>query len=91
MSVDEPKKNKRFCESESLTFPILSDVGGKVSRAYGSALQVPGFGTFANRQTYIIDPSGVLRWDFLDVEGNIAGHSEEVLKKIEELQKGGDN
>ena len=66
---------------------MLSDEGGKVSKAYGTALSIPGFGTFSNRQTYIIDPNGNLRWVFTDVESHIARHSTEVVDKLQELQQ----
>jgi thioredoxin-dependent peroxiredoxin len=58
-----------------------------VSKAYGSALSIPGFGTFSNRQTYLIDPQGNLRWVFVDVESRIARHSAEVLEKLTQLQQ----
>jgi thioredoxin-dependent peroxiredoxin len=85
VSVDPVEKNAQFCSAESLDFFMLSDTGGRVSSAYGSALSVPGFGTFSNRQTYIIDPKGQLRWVFTDVESHIARHSSEVLDKLREL------
>ena len=87
VSVDPVEKNAQFCSDEKLDFYMLSDKGGVVSKAYGSALSVPGFGTFSNRQTYIIDPSGNLRWIFTDVESKIARHSTEVLEKLNELTK----
>ena len=86
VSVDSVEKNAQFCNAEGLDFILLSDMDGKVSKAYGSALSVPGFGTFSNRQTYIIDPSGNLRWVFTDVESHVARHSAEVLEKLDELQ-----
>ena len=86
VSVDSVEKNAQFCSSEGLDFVLLSDLGGKVSKAYGSALSIPGFGTFSNRQTYIIDPSGNLRWVFTDVESHVPRHSAEVLEKLQELQ-----
>jgi peroxiredoxin Q/BCP len=86
VSVDPVEKNAQFCSSEGLDFYMLSDEGGKVSKAYGSALSVPGFGTFSNRQTYIIDPKGNLRWVFTDVESHIPRHSQEVLEKLTELR-----
>lgn len=86
VSVDSLEKNTQFCNSEGLDFMLLSDVEGKVSKSYGSALSVPGFGTFSNRQTYIIDPSGNLRWVFTDVESHVSRHSTEVLEKLTELQ-----
>jgi peroxiredoxin Q/BCP len=85
VSVDPVEKNAQFCSAEGLDFYLLSDQGGKVSKAYGSALSIPGFGTFSNRQTYIIDPKGNLRWVFTDVESHIPRHSTEVLEKLTEL------
>lgn len=86
VSVDPVEKNAQFCAEEKLNFYMLSDKGGLISKKYGSALSVPGFGTFSNRQTYIIDPKGQLRWIFTDVESRIARHSPEVLEKLAELQ-----
>ena len=85
VSVDQPEKNAQFCSAEGLDFYMLSDTGGQVSKLYGSALSIPGFGTFSNRQTYIIDPDGNLRWVFTDVESRIPRHSGEVLEKLQEL------
>jgi peroxiredoxin Q/BCP len=86
VSVDPVEKNAQFCTEEKLDFFMLSDKGGQVSKAYGSALSIPGFGTFSNRQTYIIDPKGELRWIFTDVESRISRHSSEVLEKLNELE-----
>ena len=87
VSVDPVEKNAQFCNEEKLDFFMLSDKGGLVSKKYGSALSIPGFGTFSNRQTYIIDPKGELRWIFTDVESRISRHSGEVLEKLTELEK----
>ena len=65
---------------------MLTDEGGKISKLYGSAISIPGFGSFSNRQTYIIDPKGVLSWVFVDVESRVSRHSKEVLNKLSELQ-----
>ena len=87
VSVDPVEKNAQFCNSENLDFFMLSDSGGQVSKQYGSALSIPGFGTFSNRQTYLIDPKGNLRWIFSDVESHIPRHSEEVLAKLADLEQ----
>ena len=87
VSVDPVEKNAQFCTEEKLDFFMLSDKGGQVSKRYGSALSIPGFGTFSNRQTYIIDPKGELRWIFTDVESKISRHSGEVLEKLIELEQ----
>ena len=86
VSVDPVEKNAQFCQAEALDFILLSDANGIISKKYGSALQVPGFGSFSNRQTYLIDPKGELRWVFLDVESRVPRHSGEVLEKLRELE-----
>lgn len=87
VSVDAVEKNASFCNTEGLDFYMLTDEKGLVSKEYGSSLSIPGFGTFSNRQTYIIDPNGTLKWVFTDVESRVARHSMEVLDKLEQLQK----
>jgi len=87
VSVDPVEKNANFCQKEGLDFYMLTDEGGKTSKLYGSAISIPGFGSFSNRQTYIIDPKGVLSWVFVDVESHVARHSKEVLSKLNELQQ----
>jgi peroxiredoxin Q/BCP len=87
VSVDSVEKNSDFCTSEKLEYTLLTDEGGKVSKLYGSSLSIPGFGTFSNRQTYIIDPRGDVRWVFVDVDSKIPRHSGDVLEKLRELQQ----
>jgi len=87
VSVDPVEKNANFCQKEGLDFYMLTDDGGKISKLYGSAISIPGFGSFSNRQTYIIDPKGVLSWVFVDVESRVSRHSKEVLSKLNELQQ----
>ncbi|KAL7537002.1 hypothetical protein ACHAXR_007529 [Thalassiosira sp. AJA248-18] len=87
VSVDSVEKNSEFCNSEALDFFMLTDEGGIISKAYGSSLRIPGFGTFSNRQTYIIDPQKNVRWVFIDVESRIPKHSGDVLEKLKELQQ----
>ena len=70
--------HEKFCDSEGLKFPLLADTKGEVSKAYGSWLT-----GFSLRHTYIIDPDGILREQFLGVRPAI--HSTEVLAKLDEL------
>ena len=86
VSVDSIDKHLDFKKKYGLSFPLLSDKDGKVSEAYGSALKIPFMGTFSNRQTYIIDPEGNLRWVFTDVESRLKKHAEEVIDKLKGLQ-----
>lgn len=79
ISADDVESHAEFCDSEGLRFPLLADVGGTVSKAYGSWM-----GVVSLRHTYIVDPEGILRATFLGV--NPAIHSVEVLAKLDELQ-----
>jgi alkyl hydroperoxide reductase subunit AhpC len=68
----------------SLRFPLLSDVGGAVSRSLGIFIEEKGIPL---RGTYIIDPEGKLRW--LMVHEPLVGRNvEEVLRVLKALQTG---
>lgn len=79
ISVDDVTSHAEFCDSEGLTFPLLADTTGAVSKAYGSWLSGVSL-----RHTYLIDPEGLLRDRFLGVRPAI--HSAEVLARLDELQ-----
>ncbi len=79
VSADDVDSHAEFCESEGLKFPLLADTEGKVSKAYGSWMSFVSL-----RHTYIIDPEGILREQFLGVRPAI--HSTEVLARLDELQ-----
>ena len=79
ISADDVDSHAEFCDSEGLKFPLLADVDGAVSKAYGSWLTA-----LSLRHTYLIDPEGILRERFLGVRPAI--HSTEVLAKLDELQ-----
>ena len=69
VSPDDVETHKRFAESLQLTFPLVSDPGGKIQAQYG-----PG------RIAYFIDTKGVVR---LIVEG--MPDNRKVLADIERL------
>jgi peroxiredoxin Q/BCP len=79
ISADDVDSHAEFCDSEGLKFPLLADVDGAVSKAYGSWL-----GYSSLRHTYIIDPEGKLQAVFTGV--NPIVHSQEVLAKLDQLQ-----
>lgn len=60
VTCDTRPANKRWADDEGYTFPILSDYWphGAVSQAYGCFNEQLGC---ANRATYVIDASGVVR------------------------------
>ena len=80
ISADDPDSHASFCSEEGLSFPLLSDPGGQVSRAYGSWIA-----PFSQRHTFLIDPSGTLRARWVGV--NPSRHSAEVLDALQQFQK----
>lgn len=82
VSADNIDSHQQFCTKESLTFKLLADPDKKAISAYGSAMaQNPNF---AARNTFIIDPQGVIRKVYTGVKPQ--QHSEEVLAALAELQ-----
>jgi len=83
VSVDNIDSHKGFCTKEGLNFKLLADPDHKVVQEYGSIMEYNGM-TLASRNTFLIDPSGVIRKVYLKV--NPQGHSEEVLADLQQLQ-----
>ena len=82
VSLDSVESHSKFSERYTLPFPVLSDKGKEVAKAYG-VLGIGGF--LAKRVTFIIDKDGKITHIFPKVD--VKQHSEEVLRAIEELQK----
>jgi peroxiredoxin Q/BCP len=82
VSADNVDSHQQFCTKENLTFKLLADPDKEVITAYGSL--APN-GAVAARNTFLIDPNGVIRKVYTKVSPN--PHSEEVLKDLAELQK----
>ncbi|MEO0948798.1 MAG: peroxiredoxin [Cyanobacteria bacterium J06641_5] len=81
VSADDVESHVEFCDSEGLRFPLLADLDGDVSKAYGSWM-----GFVSLRHTYLIDPAGRLQEIFTAVRPIV--HSQEVLARLDELQAG---
>ena len=84
VSVDTAESHKSFCAKEGLNFKLLSDTDAKVSEQYGSIMEYNG-AKYSARNTFIIDPKGKIAKVFVKV--GPAGHSDEVLAALAELQK----
>lgn len=85
VSVDTVDSHQQFCTKESLTFKLLADPDKKVVTRYGST-QTFGQNVLAARNTFLIDPKGVIRKVYVKV--NPEPHSAAVLTALTELQKG---
>ncbi|HEX3581267.1 MAG TPA: peroxiredoxin [Thermoanaerobaculia bacterium] len=83
VSVDPVDSHKGFCTKEGLNFKLLADTEHKVVNQYGSVMDYNG-ATYAARNTFIIDPSGVIRKVYVKVKPQ--AHSEEVLAELATLQ-----
>ena len=79
VSADSVDSHAEFCDSEGLKFPLLADTDGSVSKTYGSWM-----GIYSMRHSFIIDPQGILRATFTDI--NPTAHSQEVLTELDRLQ-----
>jgi len=80
VSVDNVDSHVQFCTKENLTFKLLADPSHKVVDQYGSF-----GGVVAQRNTFLIDPKGVIRKVYTKVNPN--PHSAEVLTELDTLEK----
>ena len=86
VSMDDVDSHKAFAENHGLPFPLLADVGGATSTAYGVKTRMFGM-TVAKRQTFIISPDGAIAKHYEKVKP--ASHSSEVLTDLRKLGAGG--
>ena len=86
VSMDDVDSHKAFAENHGLPFPLLADVGGTTSTAYGVKTRMFGM-TVAKRQTFIISPDGAIAKHYEKVKP--ASHSSEVLTDLRKLGAGG--
>ena len=82
ISADTVDSHKEFCTKDGLTFKLLADPSHKVTLEYGS---LAPSGTVALRNTFVIDPQGVIAKVYEKV--NPTTHSEQVLADLSDLQK----
>lgn len=82
-SVDPPDTHLAWIEElGGVEYPLLSDVGGAVSRAYGVLNEIEGV---SERATFIIDPGGVV--DYVVISHKNVGRSvEETLRVLKALR-----
>jgi peroxiredoxin Q/BCP len=78
--VDTPETNQAFARSLGLDYPLLSDPGKRVARAYGV---VDEDQPFAARWTFYIGADGRIR--YIDKQVSPATHGRTVAAKLAEL------
>ena len=84
VSVDPVGSHQDFCSKEGLNFKLLADTDAAVSARYNSVKDWLGY-KMAARNTFIIDPNGVLVRAIIGVKP--MEHSAEVLAALAELRK----
>jgi peroxiredoxin Q/BCP len=84
VSVQDEKSHKEFCGKEGLNFKLLADTQKEVSKSYDSIINL-GITKLSSRHTFLIDPQGVIRKIWLDVD--VAKHSTNVLATLDDLEK----
>jgi len=84
VSGQDEHSHEKFCSAEGLHFKLLADVKCEVSARYDSVVNL-GLAKLSSRHTFLIDPSGMIRKVYLQVDP--ARHSEQVLADLAELQK----
>lgn len=82
-SVDDAETNKKFAESLSLNYPILSDTEKSVSKAYGVLNDA---GTHARRWTFYISKDGKIAR--IDQEVKPATSGADMVSNLKELGLG---
>jgi len=83
VSLDSIESHKKFSDRYKLTFSILSDSSGNVSKSYESLSDFLIWKT-ANRNTFIIDPEGKIAKIYTGVDPKT--HVQVVLRDLIKLQ-----
>ena len=84
VSGQDEVTHQKFCVKQGLGFRLLADTNFQASSAYGSVVNL-GVAKLSARHTFLIDPSGVIRKTYLNV--NPEKHSAEVLTDLSVLQQ----
>ena len=90
VSMDSTESHQRFAKKHALSFPLLSDPDGAVSRAYGVYKLKNMYGrTFwgIERTTFLIDPAGKIAQVYPRVK--VDGHADAVLSALKMLKSWG--
>jgi peroxiredoxin Q/BCP len=84
ISVDDVESHKKFAEEHGLPFTILADTEKKTSKDYGVLKKFMGTMELANRETFLIDPTGKIVKHYPSVDPK--GHSQLVLNDLKAEQ-----
>ena len=83
MSADSSKKQKKFCDKQAFQYPMLSDEGKDVLKAYGVWGQKKFMGREYDgifRNTYVIDENGLIEKVYKKI--NVKTHALDILAEL---------
>jgi peroxiredoxin Q/BCP len=83
-SLDDVESHKKFADKHKIQFTLLADKDKVMANAYGVVKNIPLM-NYAKRQTFIIDPNGVVSKFYENV--NADTQSSEVLKDLSQIIK----
>ena len=84
VSLDDVKSHAEFAEKYHVPFPLLSDNTQSTAKAYGVLTSKMGM-TYAKRETFLIDPHGVVVKRYRDVDPE--KNSKQVLADLATLKQ----
>jgi len=84
ISVDDVASHKSFAAEHRLPFTILADSDKQVARQYGVLHRPLGIMELARRETFIVDPQGIIVKHYQSVDPDT--HSKQVLADLKALQ-----
>ena len=84
ISIDSSDSHKEFKEKYNLPFMLLSDPDGKTAKKYGALNNFFIF-KLAKRQSFIIDPNGVVRRIYRNVFPS--KHAQEIKSDLEAFER----
>ncbi len=84
VSLDDVKSHAEFAEKYHVPFRLLSDADQSVAKEYGVLTSKLGM-SYARRETFLIDPQGVVAKHYKDVDPK--ENSKQVLADLAELKK----
>jgi peroxiredoxin len=86
VSTDTVDSNRKFAEELQLPFPLLADIDGKVSEAYGILIVTPKGDLLSGRSVFLIDRSGIVCYADAKFELRPADDREALLKAVQGLR-----
>ena len=85
VSVDDTVSHAEFAKKYHLPFPLLADKSTETAQRYGALMNLYLI-KFARRYTFLIDPQGNIRKEYLSVD--TSRHSVQIIDDLKNLTAG---